>query len=868
MPEREFILGDIEEEYQSVAHGQRHGAAWLWYWRNTLASIRAARRAQPTRRHSIPTPSQFMDQLLQNFRFTLRGWFKQPAVTSIALLALTLGIGANSAIFSVVYSVLLNPLPYPDDEQLMTVWLDNRLQGWHQDVTSFPNFVDWDDWNESFVGMAALSTRSDNQTGHGDPVRLRAQVVTPNFFDVLGVSPALGRGFAAADWEADERLIVLSHANWQQRFGSDAGVLGTTVNLGGEAHTIIGVMPAGFEYLREVDHWRLFPASVRDSSRGQLWLQVVGRLRPGLELDQARADLNRVGERLEREYPDFYEGYGINVVPLREEVVGDVRPALMVLLGAVGLVLLICCANVANLMLIRASSRRREIAVRAALGAGRGRILGQLLTESLMLAFVGGGLGLILAEVGIRILRASEPALPRLAEVGLHLPVLLFTAGVSLATGLLFGMVPAVRAATPQLTDVLGDRGTGDSGAGSGRIRSALVVAEIAVAIVLLVGAGLLLRSYSALLNVSPGFEPAGVLSFRVSLSGPNYEDGDDARAYFGAALDRLGALPGATSVAGVSSLPMSGNYSSGFFTLEGRPPVARNELQEIKGNVVTLGYFDTMQIPVVRGRDFTATDNPDSESVVMINESFVRQFFPDQDPIGQRFLWGLPEYYADDENPDAPLPWSRIVGVVGDVHHRGLDVPAEPEVFGSFDQSPQGSLSFVLRSADAMQLAAPSRDAIWSIDRDLPVADLRALADIVGETTAARRFNMTLLGLFAAVAITLAATGIYGVMSYWVAQQTREIGVRMALGAARMDMLKMVLRRTVVIAAVGAAIGVVLALLAGRLMASLLFGVGAADPGTFVGVTLLLTAIALVASLVPAVRASGVDPMEALRGE
>ena len=866
-PEREFILGDIEEEFHDVI-ARKHSAlqARRWYWRSTIASIRAARRARQRSRPTFPSSGQFMDNLLHNVRYTFRTWLTQPSVTLVALLALTLGIGANTAIFSVVYSVLINPLPYPDDEQLMTVWLDNHMQGWHQDVTSYPNFADWREWNETFVDMAAISNRSDNMTGQGDPARLRAQVVTPTFFDVLAVDPTIGRGFTEQDWETDERLVVLSHRTWQQRFGGEARVLGRSIELNGEAHTVIGVMPAGFEYLREVDHWRLFPSDVRESSRGQLWLQVAGRLKPEVAIERARADMDLVGERLETEYPDFYEGYGVNVVPLREEVVGDVRPALMVLLGAVGIVLLICCANVANLMLIRASDRRREIAVRAALGAGRARILGQLLTESVILAGVGGSLALVLAEFALRYLRAAEPALPRLAEIGLHVPVLLFTIAVSVVTGVLFGIAPAIRAAAPRLTDVLGDRGSGDSGPAAGRIRATLVIAEIGLAIVLLVGAGLLLRSYAALLDVSPGFDPAGMLSFRVSLSGPNYEDGDDARVYFGEALDRLGALPGVTAAAGVRSLPMGDSYSSGWFTIEGRPQVERSELQEVKTNVVTRGYFDTMRIPVLEGRDFAPTDNADGEPIVIINDVFAQQFFPDEDPVGQRFLYGIPDFYASPENPDAELPWRRIVGVVGGVHHRGLDRVVEAEVFAVFEQAPQGTMTFVVRSADAMQLAGPSREAIWAIDPDLPVAGMRALEEVVGESTSARRFNMTLLALFAGVAMALAATGIYGVMSYWVSQQTREIGVRMALGAARGDVLRMVLRRTALIVILGTVIGLGGALAATRLMSSLLFGVGAADPGTFIAVAALLATIATVASLIPAGRASGIDPMEALR--
>ncbi len=672
---REFILGDIEEEFHTD-HLPRLGrrAAHLRYWRNVIGSLREARRPYPVPPQN-PRRGTLMDNAIQSFRFTLRSWLKQPAVTLTALLALALGIGANASIFSVVYGVLLNPLAYPQPNELMTVWLDNNLQGWHQDVTSWDNFTDWRDMNTTFVDMAAIVPTDDNLTGSGDPERVSSQVVSASFFDILGVQPRMGRGFADSDWSTDERVVVLSHGSWQRRFAGDAGILGTSIELNGIAHTVVGVMPPGFHYMVEdAQHWRLFGSDIQESGRGQLFLQVVGRLNSGVTRAQAQADLDRVGDRLAQEYPDYNTGYGVNIVPVYDEVVGDVRPALFVLLGAVGMVLLICCANVANLMLVRATTRRREMAIRAALGAGRRRLLGQVLSESIMLSLAGAILGLLVAYGGVRLLRAMEPDLPRLAEVGLQWPVLWFTLAAATLTGLIFGLAPALHAAGTDLARVLGERSGGaDSSRAVGRMRTGLAIAEIAIALVLVTSAGLLLRSYSALIDHGPGFDSESVLTFRVSLSGPSYQSGDDARGYFEEALRRLGTLPGVDSVAAVSSLPLGVNYSSGPFTIEGRPPQERSQLREVKMNIVTPGYFRTMGISQVAGRAFDDNDTRDAEFVVIINDVLAQAYFPGEDPVGQGLLYGIPDSYVTEEDPDPDLPWGRIIGVVAGNRHRGL---------------------------------------------------------------------------------------------------------------------------------------------------------------------------------------------------
>ncbi len=866
---REFILGDIEEEFHDD-HLPRlgYGPARRRYWRNVLGSLRETRAHPSTLPPETPRRGNLMDNATQNLRFTLRSWLKQPAVTLTALLAL--GIGANAAIFSVVYGVLLNPLGYPRANELMTVWLDNNLQGWHQDVTSWDNFVDWREMNTTFADMAAIVPTDDNLTGSGDPERVSSQVVSPTFFDILGVEPRMGRGFAASDWDTDERVVVLSHGSWQRRFAADTEILGTTIELNGIAHTVIGVMPTGFHYMmEEAQHWRLFGREIQESGRGQLFLQVVGRLNPGVAHAQAQADLDRVGERLAQEYPDSNSGYGVNIVPVYEEVVGDVRPALLVLLGAVGLVLLICCANVANLMLVRATTRRREMAIRAALGAGRRRLLGQVMSESMMLSLAGALLGLVVAYGGVRLLRTMEPDLPRLAEIGLQWPVLGFTLAAAALTGFVFGLAPALHAAGTDLARVLGDRGGTDSSRSVGRLRTGLAVAEIALALVLITGAGLLLRSYSALIDHGPGFDTEDALTFRVSLSGPNYQSGDDARGYFEEAFRRLRSLPGVDSVAGVSSLPLGVNYSSGPFTIEGRPPQDRSQLREVKMNIVTPGYFRTMRISQVAGRSFDDNDTRDAEFVVVINDALASAYFPGEDPVGHRFLFGIPDYYVTEEDPDPDLPWGRIIGVVAGNRHRGLDQPIEPEVFTVYDQSPRGTLSFVMRTkGDALALAPAARSELWAIDADLPIASLGALGEHVQGTTRARRFNLTLLGLFAGIALILAVTGLYGVISYWVTQQTREIGVRMALGARGTDVMWMILARTGLMIGAGITLGVLGALALTRLMSSLLYGVDSTDPATFAAVASLLLVTAFIASAVPARRATRIDPIEALRDD
>jgi putative ABC transport system permease protein len=784
---------------------------------------------------------------------------------------LALGIGANTAIFSVVNGVLLQPLPYPESEELMTVWLDNRLQGWPQDVTSYPAYLDWRNGSTSFADMSAWTFSRPSLTGDGEPERLFGVIASPNLFSVLDVDTLHGRVFTASDWDTDPKVVVLDHGLWQRRLGGDPAALGAKLILDGEPFTVIGVMGPGFAFgSEEAQFWRPFAPDVLESSRNQLWLNVVGRLRDGVTVAAARADMDQVGLRLEREYPDSNEGYGVTVVPLLEDMVGEVGTALWILLGAVGLVMLIACANVANMTLARAAGRAGEMALRAALGADRRRLLRQLLTESVILSLLGGVAGLLLAAGGLRLLRGLDPDLPRLAEVGIDPLVLGFTATVAIATGILFGLAPALRVSRPDLGETLkeGSR-TAAGGRAAKTLRQGLVVAEIALALVLLAGAGLLVRSYLAVRSLDVGFEPNGLLMTSISLPGASYPESGDVYRFFQQLLADVEALPGVESVAAVDAVPLGTRFSSGFFTIAGREPVPREEMMEVKSNGVTAGYFETMRIELIAGRTFEPADSADPRRVVIVNETMARLYFPGAEPIGQQFLFGRPDRFVTEDDPNPEIPWNTVVGVVGDVPQRRVREGAEPEVYYPYAEGRGDELTLIVRAeSDPVSIAASVRAAVWAIDPSLPVANQGPVSDLIDRSSSNERLNFRLLGIFALLAAALAAAGIYGVISYTVSQQTREIGIRLALGADAGMVTRQVLRASLATSAAGLLLGVALALMASRLMSSLLFGVAAADPPTFIAVTAGLAAVALAASYIPARRAARLHPTVALRSE
>ena len=807
-----------------------------------------------------------METFLQDMRYALRTLLKRPAFTVIVVLALALGIGANTAIFSVVNAILLRPLPYKNPDRIVMVWMDNHKLGVDQDWHSYPNYSDYRDQSSTFEDVAAFNDRSFNLTGTGDPVRVVGAWTTANLFQVLGVDPILGRAFSGEEETPGKDLVaVLSYGLWQRRFGSDPNVIGQPISLNGVDRTIVGVMPPTFRFPEKTTElWIPLAAGPQlKQARGSFWLKAVGRLKPGVTLQQARADMGAIASHLVEQFPGIMANYGVNLVPLHEQVTGNVRTALLVLLAAVAFVLLIACANVANLLLARAASREREIAIRTALGASRRRIVQQLLTESALLGLLGGVVGLILAIWGLDALKALSPAtIPRLDQIGVDGRVLGFTFAMSLLTGFIFGLVPALQASKPDLNETLKEGGRGATGGARGRrIRGSLVVSEIALSLVLLIGAGLLIKSFIHLQRFDLGFNPNNLLTMRVQLPGSKYRENKQVVNFFDQLLPRMESVPGVQGVGGISEMFLTDTPNSTGFTIEGRPVQSAADSIEVPIDSVTTNYFQAMGIPLLKGRVFDERDQIDAPLVVIINKTFAEQFFTGEDPIGKRFMYGQP----DGANP----PWMTIVGVVGDMRRTGFDRAVRPETFLPEKQQPDNRLTLVARTAgDPASFAGALRDAVWSVDKDQAVYDIKTMDSTLAEMTSQRRFNMLLLGLFAAVALVLASVGIYGVMSYSVAQRTHEIGIRIALGADRRDVLRLIVGQAMGLALVGIGAGLVAAFSLTRLMASLLYGVSATDPAIFTMIAVILTGVALGASFIPARRALKVDPMIALRYE
>ncbi|MEK6300647.1 MAG: ABC transporter permease [Acidobacteriota bacterium] len=815
-----------------------------------------------------------MESLRQDLAYGLRALVKSPGFTIVAVLTLGLGTGANTAIFSVLNGVLLRPLPFREPERLVMVWNNNTKANQPQAALSVPDLLDYRE-NNVFEQIASLAYDDFNLTGGDQPERLQGTMVSANFFSVLGVTAQVGRVFLPDEGQSGaDRVVVISSGLWKRRFGGDPAVVSQTIPLNGASFTVVGVAPAEFQSPEKGDElWVPMSFDAADrlripsisapedfKRRSFRFLKSFARLRPGAALDQAQAEMATIAGRLEQQYPDSNTGLGISLVPLHRQIVGDVKPALLLLLAAVGLVLLIACANVANLLLARAASRQKEIAIRVALGAGRARLIRQLLTESVMLALAGGGLGLGVAWVGLRaLIGINPPNVPRLETIGIDARVLGFTLLVSLLTGLVFGLVPALQASRPDLNEALKEGGRGSTGGiGRRRVRSILVVTEVALTQMLLIGAGLMLKSFYSLQQVNPGFTPDSVLTMQVTLPPVKYAEPSQIAAFYEQALKRIETLPGVQSVGAATSLPLTANSLARRFTIDGRAPGSPNERLVAGYGAVSPDYFLAMGIRLINGRAFTNQDRDKSPQVIVINETMRRRFWPNEDPIGRRI------------SITAERGVSReIVGVVADVKNSSLDSESGLQMYEPYLQVPWNFMAIAVRTgASPLSLAQPVRDEILGVDKAQPVYDVKTMAQIVDDSVSQPRLYMLLLAVFAGVALSLAAVGIYGVMNYSVNQRKHEIGIRMAIGAQPLDIMKLILGQGMLLAIIGVAVGAAAAFFLGRFIEMLLFGVSGRDLTTFIGIPIVLLLVSLLASYVPARRATRVDPMIALRAE
>jgi putative ABC transport system permease protein len=782
------------------------------------------------------------------------------------VIALALGIGANSAIFSVVNTVLLRPLPYKDPDRLVMVWEDATKHGYPRDTPATANYIDWRDQNQVFEAMAAIAEWDFNLTGVGEPERIDGRRVSANLFDLLGVEPYLGRKFLPEeDQPGRNGVVIMSHGLWQRRFGSDSNIIGKPLTLNGVSFTVIGVMGPQFQFpSREDELWVPIAFTPREAAnRGRHYLEVVARTKPGVTLEQVQAEMNTIAARLQQQYPDSNTDLGAAVVPLHEQVAGDIKPALLVLLGAVGFVLLIACANVANLLLARAAVRQKEIAIRVALGASRMRLIRQFLTESILLAALGGVVGLLLSVWGVNLLKAFIPEnISQAKAITIDARVLGFTLLVSLLTGLIFGLAPATQASKFDLNETLKEGGR-DSASGSrgNRIRGMLVVAEVAVSLVLLIGAGLLINSFLRLLNVDPGFRANNLLTMSVVLPPLKYPDQARRSAFYTDMISRVEALPGVRSAAVTNWVPLVTQGDSVGIAIEGRPAPAPGQELIVVTRVISPHYFRTMGIELLQGRDLSEQDRADTPAMIVINETMARRYWPGEVPIGKRVTPG---------DPNDPNDWCEIVGVVKDVRQFKLDDDPKPQMYLTYEQAGFFAPRHLVVSTEVepLSLASTVRNTVWGIDKDQPVSNITTMEDVISESVARQRFSMLLLGIFATVALVLAAVGIYGVMSYSVAQRTREIGIRMALGAQRSDVLKLTVGQGLKLVSTGVVIGIITAFILTRVMTSLLFGVSATDPITFITISVVLVIVAVLAIFIPARRAAKVDPIVALRYE
>jgi putative ABC transport system permease protein len=818
--------------------------------------------------------------LWQDMRYGVRMLLKNPGITIIVILALALGIGANSAIFSVVNAVLLRPLPYHESERL--VFLNEKSPVLDEMSISYPNFLDWRAHNQSFEKIAVYNRASYNLTGTGEPERILAGQVSADLFSVLHVNPLHGRVFTnEEDQPGGTPVVVLSYPLWQRRFGGQSNILNQAITLNGKSYTIIGIMPESYDYPSRVEMWvpvgQLSDQLSWKSRGNHPGLYGVARLKPGVTFEQADADMNTIAANLEKQYPDSNSASRVRLRWLMEIFVSDVRRALWVIFGAVGFVLFIACANIANLLLARATARRKEMAIRTAVGASRWRIIRQLLTESILLSLIGGGLGLALARFGIDlILYVSPDAIPRSREIGLDWRVLAFTIGVSFLTGILFGLIPAVQAGRVDVHETLKETGRGT--AGRHWLRSSLVVVQVATTLVLLIGAGLMIRSFYLLQKVNPGFNHEHLTSFSVALPQRKYANGEQRGAFYNRLLENIRALPGVESAGAATGLPLGNNGWQTSYSIEGQPTPERDRVPLMEACLVTPDYFRAMNIPVLRGRVFNDRDdrshlagrdlstlNENQRAIagvnaIVIDEEFAKRHWPNEDAVGKRVKLGT----------SAGAPSLEVIGVVGRVKMESLNQNSDRvQGYFAFNQNPSGTMTVVIKaSSDPNQLISAVRAAVKEVDPDQPIYNPRTMDEIRAESVQGERLNLTLLSLFAGIALVLAIVGIYGVMSYSVTQRTHEIGIRMAIGARPLDVFKMVLGHGMKLALIGVGIGLVSAFILTRLMETMLFGVEPTDVPTFTGISVLLITVALLACYLPGRRATKVEPTISLRYE
>jgi putative ABC transport system permease protein len=808
----------------------------------------------------------WLDHLIQDLRYGLRQLRRNPGFTAVAIITLAIGIGANTAIFSVVNSVLLQPLPYRDPSRLVMVYHvppAKSFPGMTRFAVSPANYLDWRRQNHVFDPLAIYGFHGMNLTRRVQPESVIAAKVSAGFFSALGVPPRIGRVFTADEerpGHANE--VILGNSFWHAHFGSNQNIVGQHLSFDGQIYTIIGVMPANFQFPGLAQVWVPLGWTAKDRAiRSNHNYLVIGRLKNGVSLTHAQAEMNTISSRLAQQYPNDDAGWGSMVLPLRQDLVGDVRPALLVLLGAVGFVLLIACANVANLVLEKIIARRKEIAIRTALGAGRGRVLRQILSESSLLAVAGGALGLLFAHFGVAlIVDFLAQKLPRASEIGLDGWVLAFTLVISLLTGVVAGIAAAWHLTKSDLNRALKEGlGRTDSDSGGNRTRGVLVVAEVALSLVLLIGAGLLIRTLWALRNADPGFDPHNVLTFSLAISQAKYPQPAQRIRFFDQLLKQVRALPGVESAGATDNLPLAGNNSNWPIAVEGRPAGTLAEQPEVDTCTVSPGYFRTMRVPLLRGRFFNESDRPGTQPVIVISEAMAKRFWPNQDPLGRHLTTAF--------DPGASL---EVVGVVGNVKDRGLArLSPVATMYVPLFQLSDTVISLVVRTAvDPASMISAVSSAVHQIDPDQPLQDVMSMDDVLNDSLSQQRFSMILLATFAGLALLLATIGIYGVIAYSVSKRTHEIGVRVALGAQRTDILKLVVGEGILLVVIGIGIGIAVAIGLTHILASMLYGVHPADPMTFVGVSLILTGVALLASYIPARRATKVDPIVALRYE